>query len=192
MKYCENCYCLSTQERCPLCGNKRLRQVREDDFCLLLEENTAYCNMLMEVFKENGIDYSVIPYGDGTRTRLGLPLENYRLFVPYHAWEEAKELIRQIEAARSEELKVDLLKNIESFNILSKEEKKIRKRLKLPKDADIFDYCIDAIRSADKIVDEGIITTCPKAGHYLFCISDNVTLCINSKTYEILSLTENK
>ena len=31
--YCENCYHLTNQERCPYCHSAALREVHDDDYC---------------------------------------------------------------------------------------------------------------------------------------------------------------
>lgn len=33
MNYCENCYHLTNQERCPYCYSTALREVHDDDYC---------------------------------------------------------------------------------------------------------------------------------------------------------------
>ncbi|MDE7379637.1 MAG: hypothetical protein K2N14_01170 [Clostridia bacterium] len=192
MKICANCCFVSDEQCCPVCGSKNLSEVHEDDFCLLTEKKSADCEVLTAVFDEKSIPYSTMPYGRGVETRLGLPLENYRVFVPFGYLEEAKNVISQIESEATEQIRSSLLESIEMLNISPKTEKKIIRKIKLPADKDIFEYCIDIIKTADKLADGGKISDCPKGGHYYFCYSANATLAINSRTYEILSVTINK
>lgn len=187
MYFCENCRFVSEQEYCPVCGSKNRRQVQAEDFCLLTENNTAYCNMLTEIFDDNNIRYSAVPYGRGVRSQFGLPLENYRLYVQYECLEQAKNIIKQIEDSETDELRNDLLKNADKLNILAKAEKKYRKKLKLAEDEDFFEYCVHIIKTAVKIEDKGLHIS--SKGHYLFCLAEDATLMVNSGTYEILSLT---
>ena len=188
MKYCENCHVAFEQPGCPLCGSKKSRPVCEEDFCLLTEEHRCDCEELISIFGENGIPCSALPYGSGTETRLGLPLSNYRLFIPYHSLEKARKIVQENENLITDGLRENLLANVEQFNISQKSEKKIRKKIKLSEDEDFFDYCISLVEGANKIVDEGTITGCTKGGHYLFCFSDNAILTFNSATFEIISL----
>ncbi|MDE6690719.1 MAG: hypothetical protein K2K04_01995 [Clostridia bacterium] len=192
MNFCENCHIVSDAERCPVCGSKRLRPVEEDDFCLLTENTAEYGSMLTDIFDEENIPYSAVPYGSGLETKLGLPFKNSRLFVPYGSLEAAREIIKQLDRSATEELREDLLANVENLNVSGRLEKKARKRIKLSQDEDFFEVCIGLIESAEKIADRGIITNCLKRGHYLFVFSGNTTLVINSETYEILSLTKDK
>ena len=189
MKFCENCHCATEQEYCPLCGTKKLRQVKEDDFCLLTESSSMYGENLISILEESGIPCSAMPYGSGLESRFAMPLSNYRIFVPFSCLEKAKNIVLDIENSKTDELRGYLLENQNQFNISGKLEKKIRKKIKLTEEQDFFLYCLNIIKSADKIADNGMITSCLKGGHYLFCYSDKTTLALNSKTLEILSLT---
>lgn len=192
MNFCENCHCVTEQEYCPLCGAKKLRQVREDDFCFLTENSASYGEDLISIFKESGIPCSAVPYGSGLESRFALPLSNYRIFVPFNCLEKAENIILEIENSKTEELRGYILENCNQFNVSQKLEKKIRKKIKLTEEQDFFEYCIAVIKSSQKVVDSGMITGCRKGGHYLFCYSGNATLAINSATFEILSLNLNK
>lgn len=188
MKICLNCCFASDGERCPVCGSKNMRAVDDDDFCLLTEKEAADFKAISDAFDIEDIAYSALPYGSGVATRLGLPLENYRVFVQYRCLEKAKEIIKRIDGEVTEMLRNFLLDGVENLNILTKTEKKIKRKAGLSDNADIFGYCIDIIRTAYKIADKGTITDCSKGGHYYFCYARGVTLAINSKTYEIISL----
>ncbi len=192
MKICSNCCFVSDAERCPLCGSKNVRAVNADDFCLLTEKDAAYCDTLTAAFDEEEIPYSALPYGRGVETRLGLPLGNYRIFVPFGFLEQAKQIITSIDSEATEQIRNCLLKGVENLNILPKTEKKIKRKIGLSENEDIFEYCIGIIKTADKIMDKGTISGCLKGGHYYFCYSGDLTLAINSKTYEILSVTKGK
>lgn len=189
MNYCENCYVVSDQTRCPLCGTKRLRQVERDDFCLLTEKDSSYCNMLMDAFQENDIHCSAVPWGSGVRSKFALPLENYRLYVPFHSLEKAKNMILRIEDAETENLRNKLLERTEKLNVAPKTEKKLRKKLKLQPTETILDFCLGIIKSADRMKDE-----IPNSGgeHYVFCSSDEATLLLKAESCEILSVTKRK
>lgn len=51
MNYCENCHRVSDQTRCEQCGRRKLRPVREDDFCFLTEDHASRCQSLIETFE---------------------------------------------------------------------------------------------------------------------------------------------
>ncbi len=188
MKYCENCCCATELERCPLCGTKKLRQIKEEDFCLLTENSLSFGEDLIGILKENEIHCSALPYGSGLESRFALPLSNYRIFVPFKFLEKAKTILLDIENSKTDELRDFLLENQIHFNVSRKTENKIRKKIKLSEEQNFFTYCLEIIKSANKIVDSGMISSCPKGGHYLFCYLQNTTLALNSKTFEILSL----
>ena len=186
MNYCENCRFVSEQAGCPVCGSKKLREVRDDDFCFLADSCMSPCETLVDILNENGIQYSAVPYGTGSR--LALSLSHYRLYVPYRFFERAKSILNGIENAETERLRKILLENQNKIHIDPKKERKIAKKLKISEEQDFYLHCVHIIESSEKIVDEGVISVCPKRGHYLFCYSDEATICINSQTYEILSL----
>ena len=191
MLYCENCHATTNDEYCPLCGGKKLRQVADDDFCLLTEKTTAESQSLLETFDDNGIKYSALPYGSGVETWVGMPLKNCRIFVPYSQLEKAKSILSQIDNAQTDELRNYILKNVDLLNITPRLEKKFKKKLKLSKEEDFFEYCIDLIENAQKILDKGLAAVehiKEFGGRYLYCYKDNVTLCLNSKTFEIYTI----
>ena len=188
MKYCENCYFATNETRCPVCASKKLRDIQIDDFCYVVEGSTAYCENLMDIFRDNEIPYSTLSYGDGTRSYSGLRLENYRLYVPYRFLQKAKNIIVQIEYVKSEKLRKVLLDNLDKLNISVKLEKRIRKKLKLKDTENILDYCANIIESADRIVDRGEIPLDKNHGRYFLCYYNDKILEVNSGTLEVLSL----
>ena len=153
MKICENCCFVSEEKRCPVCGSKNLRSVEKEKFCLLTEKSSAYCDVLTSVFDEKEIPFSALPYGSGVETRLGLPLKNYRIFVPFGSLEEAKSVMDEIDSAATEQLRSNLLQGIENLNVSPRTEKKIKRKSGLSDDKDIFVYCVELIKTAEKIVD---------------------------------------
>lgn len=177
-------------ERCPMCGTKKLRKAEEEDFCFLLEKEVAYCGMLSLELDEKNIPYKTVPYGSGVRSAFGMSLENYRVYVPFGFLEAAKQVVEERENFETETFKKSLLENTDSMNIAPKLEKKLRKKFGFASETELFDYCADVIKSAQKIVDGGRIAW--GAAHYLFCYSSGVTLTVNSQTFEILALRSDK
>ena len=189
MNYCENCNFVTEQTVCPVCSSKKLREVRDDDFCFLADSRTSPCETLIMIFDEAEIPYTAVPYGIGSRFALPT-MSKYRLYVPYRFLERAKGELNGIESAETERLRKYLLENEQKFNIDPKKAKKTAKKLKLATEQDFWQYCVNIVKSSEKIVDEGEITGCPERGHYIFCYFENAIISFNSKTFEILSLTD--
>lgn len=185
MNFCENCNAAFESERCPVCGTKNIRQVQDDDFCFLIEDSTMHCDVLMGVLDTYEIPYSAMPFGSGVESRFGMPLGNYRIYVPFRCLENARSVLRGMETEKTEEWRAKLLDNAELFNIPQKTGKKICKKLKLPKETDLIAYCVDIVKSANMIKDEECIGM---KWRYVFCYSDDIQITLNSKTFEILTV----
>lgn len=95
MNYCEKCSCATEDVHCPLCGTKKLRPVREDDYCFLTECEKSYAAERKRVLAAEGIEAVGAPYGNGFLTQVALPLENERLYVRFPDLERAVELLKQ-------------------------------------------------------------------------------------------------
>lgn len=191
-RYCENCYTDCEDNFCSVCGTKKIRAVNAEDFCLLLEAGATYCESIIAMFEEENLPYSTMPYGSGVESKLGLPLSNYRLFVPYAYFDRARNIVCDFENYNTEKFRKIILENTDSFHVLKTTEKKIRKKLKISDEADFFVWCENVVKFAQRIKDGGNITECRERGHYLFCYAKDVTLAINSVTYEIISAMQNK
>ncbi|MBR1586125.1 MAG: hypothetical protein IJ662_11335 [Clostridia bacterium] len=93
LKYCEPCGYLYEQDRCPLCGSRKGRPPQGEDPCFVVEKGQMECDMLVDILKQNGIPSLVKGRsGAGLAMYTGLLMENYRLYVPYALYQEAKEL----------------------------------------------------------------------------------------------------
>ena len=76
MNYCENCYHLTNQERCPYCHSAALREVHDDDYCFLITQSAIWCEANKEILKGHFL------CGTGTTARMiteatGLPVKGY-------------------------------------------------------------------------------------------------------------------
>ena len=111
MNYCESCKCLCQSGICPECGNDQLRQAENDDWCFFLECNSTFGKMLNEIFENESIPCSMIPCGNGTRSALGLNLENLQLFVPYQFYDRAVDLHDYFKSDPTEDFKKTLIEN---------------------------------------------------------------------------------
>ena len=54
MLYCEKCRRNTEEDRCPECGRKKLREIREDDPCFLIERDVIWSEVIEDILKENG------------------------------------------------------------------------------------------------------------------------------------------
>ena len=185
MNFCEKCNFASEQEFCPVCGSKKLREVKDDDFCFLADSKMSPCETLIDILDEKKIAYSQVPYG--MASRWAMPLTLYRLYVPYRSLEWAKNELQGIIDAKTERLRKILLENQHKFHIELKKEKKIAKKLKLSLEQDFCSYCVNIVTTSKKIVSESITGG---GGYYIFCYTENEVMTFNSQTFEILSLSK--
>lgn len=193
MNYCESCKCLCQSGVCPECGNDQLRQAENDDWCFFLECNSTFGKMLNEIFENESIPCSMIPCGNGARSALGLNLENLQLFVPYQFYDRAVDLHDYFKSDPTEDFKKSLIENREKWHTVGMfTEKKLKKKLNIAKDEDLFRYCEEIINCANNITDGGSISSCVNGGHYLFVRASNAELTFNSATYELLHAKKSK
>ena len=102
--YCENCCILFAENRCPVCGNKKVRIPEPDDYCFLTEKEMIWAGMLEDVLKQNGIPYFTKQMlGAGLALKIGPMSERYRFYVPYSHFQEADELVEALFAPVQEE-----------------------------------------------------------------------------------------
>ena len=189
MYYCEKCNAAFEYERCPVCGNKKTREPRDDDFCFFAEQAKRQSEVLMSVLDANDIPYSAVPYGTGAESIFGMSLSYNRLYVPFGCLEKAKDILQEIEAENTEKLRTLLLENVHLFNISPKAEKKIRKKIKLSPDVDFMSFCIDIVKSAKQIKDEAYYTTSERL---LSCYSDDYIVSFLSNKFVIDTVIRKK
>ena len=188
MYYCEECKELNEQMECESCGKRALRYVTHNDFCLLVTCEQTLGDMICFSLEENKIESAKIPFGDGARTALGLGLGNYAIYVPYKHYEQAREIAEYYTADPTIQIKKELLDNLDKWHVSSERaEKKIRKKLKLSDEQDLFDYVKGEVEVSQSISDEGLISTCTEGGHYILVrVSNRIKIIwFNSKTFEI-------
>lgn len=187
MKYCEKCNTIVTLEYCPACGNKKIREVSSDDFCFLVECGQAHGEILKDALQEEKIKCSLLPWGDGVRSKLGLKLENYRVYVPYEHYERAREILAFYNDAESDNIKELLLANKDKWNIANERtEKKICKRLKIDNNVDIFEYIRAGVEKSQDIKDRGFMYSFVPPAHGLTVRIGDVTLWFSAETFEII------
>ena len=184
MFYCEKCCRLSDDTKCSNCGFSPLREVDSNDFCYLITAKEAFGKMLLEVFKNEGIECAFIPVGDGVRSKFALTLGNYQLFVPYSMLNKAREIIDSFSGDNSTDiLKEKILSNIDKWHFDSdKSERKIRKKLNIAEEVNLFDYINEMVQNAHEIKDAGMMLN---REHGLVVKCDEAVLWFSAESFEI-------
>lgn len=185
--YCENCHTLNVQDCCLLCGKINLRNPDKNDYCFLIEADSMFGEMFIGILEDENIPYSAMPSGNGIRSIFALKLENYKIYVTYEFIYRAKELLNEILINSEEEEIKDLKKNLDRLFASQNSEKKIKKNLKMSENDSLTAYCADKIINADRIINQGKISSCIKGGYYLYVYKGKEVIIINSATYEIIS-----
>jgi len=88
--FCEKCNRLADGV-CPVCGNKKLREVQGDDFCYFTTVTEWQVKYFEETLKSNGIPVASQGEGVSVWTRLST---HYKVFVPYECFEKTREIYR--------------------------------------------------------------------------------------------------
>ena len=187
MKYCEKCNSIVTLKYCPACGNKTIREVTSDDFCFLIECGQMHGEMLKDALQEEKIRCALVPWGDGVRSKLGLKLENYKVYVPYEHYERAREILAFNNKTESDNIKELLLANKDKWNIANERaEKKLRKKLKIDDNVDIFEYIREGVKKSQDVKDRGFMGSFVPPAHGLTVKIGDVTLWFSAETFEII------
>ena len=96
MQYCSHCSLLA-EGRCPQCGRK-LREPRENDPILLANTDVVRAAMLEPLLEEAQIPYSRMGMiGSAFAMSGGLAMEEIRIYVPFGAYERARDLLETVE-----------------------------------------------------------------------------------------------
>ena len=92
--YCEKCKSFTDLNRCPNCGNKNVREAKENDVVYLTTMRGFFAGMLEDILAQNDIPCLKIRQGPGGTfpTRGQSSLGEYRFFIPFGAYERAKEI----------------------------------------------------------------------------------------------------
>lgn len=185
MYYCDKCHLVSETESCDCCSNTKLRDVREDDCCFLIECEEVFGKMFGEILQNEAIDCVMEPVGNGVRSNFGLSLGKYKIFVPNRFYLRAQELLEYFRdhASSNDRLKNDLLDNIQKWSFEKRStEKKIRKKYKIDKELDVMDFVKNVVENACLIEDVGLMSY---GEHGLLVKCDGVTLWFSSESYKI-------
>lgn len=187
MNYCEKCRNLCEEEYCQTCNNTQpLRPVQNDDYCYFVKTGRTFGERLCKHFEGANIPCALVPEGDGVRAKLGIPLENCILYVPYEFFGKACNIYDYLTVDNvTDLLRKDLLENEDKWVVKGERlAKKMMKKLKCSSMEEFFDACYDCVKNAVKIVDDGIIGAGPE--RQIIVYAQGKTIMFNSDTYEIL------
>lgn len=93
MLFCEKCNFITTENCCPLCGNKKVRTVCDADFCFFVKIGEFYFEMLESALKEKSIDVVGVPvYPYGVTYASAGRAEGREIYIRYKDIEQVKEI----------------------------------------------------------------------------------------------------
>ena len=184
MYYCEKCHSVYDENSCLSCGIEQLRKVRDDDFCFLTTVSENFGKMIIECFKNEGINYAIIPVGDGVRSKFALTLGNYQIYVQYNKFNKAKDIFEFLtENNSTEKLKEKILVNVDKWHFETEGAKKrVRKKLKLTEDADLIERIKEKVEQAQSLEDVGLMVD---NEHGILVKTDDVILWFSSISFKI-------
>ena len=93
MNFCERCNIACDGDRCPKCGRKKLRAVRDDDFCFVGRVDRVFGDNLKSNLEKENIECALMPYGNGFCSKFALPLESYLVYVRYKNLDRARQIL---------------------------------------------------------------------------------------------------
>lgn len=97
MNYCPKCYHVFSLHQCPNCHNRKIRAVRMDDECFLIEKQLIWIDMIKQRLKENQIDYKCLgDKGAGLAIKLGPYLESFQFYVFYRDFHKARGVVKEM------------------------------------------------------------------------------------------------
>lgn len=91
MYFCKKCNYLMKDTICTNCGKKKLREVKDDDFCYFLTMNYFNAKMFEGNLKEQNIPVALLGVGFQRSTNTS---NYFNVFVPFKQLEEAKNLYK--------------------------------------------------------------------------------------------------
>lgn len=186
INFCESCHLAFEEERCPNCGNKRVREVQADDFCFLCEQRAMEAAMAETVLRNEDIPVVSIPRGSGVMSAFAVPLENAALYVPFGMFERAEEIMCNVIGTDTEAFREDLIAHADRLFVRNERiERKMKRKLKLAEEEDLLEFCKDLIANAKKISDRGQGWSAG-SGNCLLVQGANIDLMIDSDSYEII------
>ncbi len=94
MLYCPQCKRLFDGEKCPACGKRSGREPVDSDVCMVYSGGQIWAEMASDVLEQNGISCLVQSRRGAAMAMLtGLLSDYYEVYVPFSAFESAKEML---------------------------------------------------------------------------------------------------
>ena len=94
--YCEKCKLLGEDSVCSFCGTKKLRELKENDAVYLTTKDFMFSSMFENILVHNKIPcLKQAKFGAAMTMTLGTRFEEFKFFVPFSAFEKAKELLEE-------------------------------------------------------------------------------------------------
>lgn len=190
MNYCELCNLACESVSCPKCGKRKLREIKDDDYCFVREVAELEKVRLEAYLKENEISPVFIPYVEGAGSFYTFRPPVNKMYVPFQLLEKTRDIVRALEEETSAELKSQLIEKIPKLNIEAKYAKKLAKKLKLPSDVDFLNYCREIILNAVKVTDRSGEMGFAERAIYVY--ANDVCLIVSTVNYEILTVKKIK
>ena len=187
MFYCEKCRSVTDRDYCYNCEKGDLREVSAEDHVFLTRCDEHLGEMLSRALDSEGIKCVLSPFGNGVRTAFAMTLGEYKVYVPFKDYGTALAVLSSIIPNDSTaQIRNELLKNEEKWHTKNEKAlKKIRKKLKLTEEEDLISVVKKAVMAAEKLSDEGAISSCVHGGHYITLKINGRYVWFNSVTYEI-------
>lgn len=97
MRFCEKCNYVTGGKICPCCGNKKLRDVTDEDFCFFTKMDAYNYEMFEYTLNDNGIDTVGVPfYMTGVSYAVVGRAEGRKVYIRYKDLEKAKNVFQTI------------------------------------------------------------------------------------------------
>ncbi len=95
--FCEKCNFATPENRCPLCGNKKLRDVKNEDLCFFVNINEFSYKMFESALQEQNIEVVGVPCYSREATYATAGRANARqVYIRYKDIEKAMEIYEAI------------------------------------------------------------------------------------------------
>ena len=92
------------EERCPVCGSRKIRTPEATDPCFLTEQDFVSSGILEDVLQQKGIPFlKKNVMGAGMAIRVGPMLDRSRFYVPFEHMQKALPLLEDLFAVPAEE-----------------------------------------------------------------------------------------
>ena len=100
MLYCESCRSIVEEEKCPVCGSRKIREPEENDACLLAGVSYVESSILSGLLNEKEIPFWTQAAGSIHHGPMMYP---HAVFVLYRHWAEARAVLEELPQAAERE-----------------------------------------------------------------------------------------